>query len=260
VRPSLRSLLKQPDAMLLGTFVLIPRVEIVEALGHAGFAFVILDLEHGPFGVSELPALIAAANGVGMHAVVRVPTATEAVIGSVLDAGADGVLVPHVSSPDTAADVVAASRFAPQGARSVNPYVRAARYYATDDFLQEANDDIAVVVMVEGKDGLDALRDIAVVPGLDAIFVGPVDLSAALGVPGQPEHPKVQDSVRGILTDLAAAGVPAGIYAPTPQAASRWRGLGTRLVALSADMAMAYGGFISFAQGVDGKPAPASPA
>ena len=244
--PGLREVLADPGGRVLATFVLIPRVEIVEALAVAGFDAVVLDLEHGPFTVHELPALVAAATGAGLHTIVRVSHGDAATIGSVLDVGIDGVLVPHVTSAGDAASIVDACRFPPDGSRSVNPYVRSARYSAGEGYLEAQNRRVAVIVMVEGSAGLTHASEIAGVPGIDAVFVGPVDLSAALGVPGQPEHPKVVKRVRALLGELASAGAATGIYAPTPDAALRWQALGVPFVALSVDIAMAMEGFRSF--------------
>lgn len=240
---SLRAALRERRP-LLSTFVLIPRLEIVELLAAAGFAAVVLDLEHGPVGPSELPAIAAMAQGAGMYAVARVSSDSPAEILQVLDAGVDGVLVPHVGSAREARDVVRAARFPPAGERSINPYVRGAGYGA-DPYrtLAAVEEEVAVLGMLEGADALRELDDICAVPGLDAAFVGPVDLSAALGHPGEPEHPTVIAAVGDVLRRIDAAGIASGLYAPTPPAASRWLEQGATLVALSADSAMALRGF-----------------
>lgn len=241
----LRQRLRDRSAPLTSTFVLLPRVEIVEALAHTGFDAVILDFEHGPFGIAELSPLVAAAQGAGSQVIVRVEDASG--IGPVLDTGIDGILVPHVGSAADAAAVVDAVRFPPAGARSINPYVRSARYGTDESYL---TDRVATIVMVEGTDGLAALSDIAAVPGVDAIFVGPVDLSAALGFPGEPEHPRVLETIAEIIKTLAAADVATAMYCPTPAAARRWLELGAQLVAVSADIAMAMDGFRQVLRGV----------
>jgi 4-hydroxy-2-oxoheptanedioate aldolase len=160
-------------------------------------------------------------------------------IGNLLDAGVDGVLVPHVSSAEEAAAVVSAGRFAPAGERSLNPYVRAVRYGTDEDAARDlANARTAIIVMVEGAEGLANLEAISDTDDLDGIFVGPVDLSASLGVPGQPEHPKVVETITGIFERLRERKVASGVYCPTPEAAARWQKAGASLVALWADSAM----------------------
>jgi 4-hydroxy-2-oxoheptanedioate aldolase len=178
--------------------VILPRIEVVELAALAGFDAVILDQEHGPIGVEALPELVAAAQGAGLACVVRVPECRAKAIEAALDVGADAVLVPHVASADAARDAVAAARFAPDGRRGANPWVRAARYGALADFASEANDRCACLALVEETDGVAAIEDILAVPGLDAVFVGPVDLSHSLGYAGQPEHPAVVETVSGL--------------------------------------------------------------
>lgn len=235
----LRSRLLDPSTRLTATFVLVPRVEIVETAAAAGFGAVVFDLEHGPYDVPELSPLIAAARGAGAAALVRVGELSDTVIGRALDAGADGVIVPHVAAPEEAAAAVAAARFPPDGTRSVNPYVRGARHGWAPSFLTDAAAGVAVMVMVEGAAGMAAAAEIVAVPGIDGVFVGPVDLAGAIGRPGEPEHPDVVAAVGGLLRQAGAAGVAPAVYAPTPVAARRWFDLGARFVALSADIAMA---------------------
>ena len=227
----------------VATFVIVPRVEIVELAALAGFDAVILDQEHGPIGVETLPPLVAAARGAGLACLVRVPEGRAKQIEAAFDVGADGVLVPHVSSSAAAADAVAHARFAPEGRRGANPYVRAAAYSANERFFSDANARAACLALVEGKQGVRAIGEILAVPGLDAVFIGPIDLSAALGTPGQPEHSTVIETVRGLVERGRERGVATAVFAPTPEAARRWLSLGVRLVALSVDTGLILGGF-----------------
>lgn len=242
-RRPLREALADPGTRLTATFLLVPRLEMVELLANAGFDAVVVDLEHGPISIAELPGLVAAGHGAGAYVLARLGERTPATIGRALDCGVDGVLLPHVETAEDARDAVDAARFPPSGSRSLNPYVRAAGYHGDECFLATENAKVAVLVMVEGKDGLAALDDIAAVVGVDSVFVGPVDLSTSLGHPGQPEHPLVLDKIRDLMDRLARAGVGTGIYCPTPHAAARWQRAGARLATLSADIAMAGAGF-----------------
>jgi 4-hydroxy-2-oxoheptanedioate aldolase len=242
VSPNLRDRLRGDGPPLLGTFVIVPRIEVVEIVALAGFDLVVLDQEHGPLGIETLPPLVAAAEQARLACVVRVPECRAKQIESALDVGADGVLVPHVSSAASATEAVAASRFAPEGRRGVNPYVRAGAYGTDPRFVADANARAACLAMVEGKEGVAAIGEILAVPGLDAVFVGPVDLSASLGVPGEPEHPLVVETVRGLVDRGRESDVATGVFAPTPEAACRWLDVGARLVALSIDTAMMLDG------------------
>lgn len=229
---------------MLATFLMIPRVEIVEMLARAGFDAMIVDLEHAAVDIGDLPPLAAAAQGSRMRAIARLSSNSPAEIAKVLDTGVDGLLVPHVATAGEAARVVSAGRFAPAGDRSINPYVRATAYGWGDGSGRDAaNRRTALIVMLEGSGAIAEVDSICAVDGVDAVFIGPVDLSASLGVPGEPEHPTVVDAVRGVLGRAAARGAATGIYAPTPDAAARWFNVGASLVALSADVAMAVGSF-----------------
>jgi 2-keto-3-deoxy-L-rhamnonate aldolase RhmA len=243
VSASLRQRLGGHGPALIGTFLMIPRVEIIELIGLAGFDLVVLDCEHGPFGVEALPPLVAAARAAQLACVVRVPDSRAQTIGAALDVGADGVLVPQAQTAAAAADVVAAARFAPEGSRGANPYVRAADYSADGKFFATANDEAACLAMVESPEGVAALDEILSVAGLDAVFIGPVDLSAALGVPGETESVVVVEMVREIIDRGRARGVAASVFASTTDAAVRWLALGVRLVVLSVDTGLILEGF-----------------
>lgn len=247
---------------LLVTFVIVPRVEIVEAAAVAGFDGVVLDQEHGPIGIGDLPPLLAAAHGAGLAAVVRVPECRPKAIEAALDAGADGVLVPHVGTAEDAARAVAAARFAPEGSRGVNPWVRAARYGRDEAaYLASANASAAVIAMIEGLEGTRDAEEIVATPGLDGVFVGPYDLSAALGKPGRIDDPDVRERIDGIAARAREAGVAAAVFTPSPPAAPEWIERGFRLVALSVDAKMILEGFraaVSQARPAGRRPPPAA--
>ncbi len=152
---ALRKRLRQEEAML-ATFSIVPSVEIVQIIALAGFDAVILDTEHGPYGIEALVALIAAAHARQMHAIVRVRENSAAWIGAALDAGADGILVPQVASRREAEAAVAAARFAPLGRRGANPWVTAAGYGGDPGWFAAANEAVAVIVMIEGAEGVAA--------------------------------------------------------------------------------------------------------
>ncbi len=237
----LRGALADPARRMLGTFVSIPRVEVVELVGAAGFDLIVLDAEHGPFGIESLTELVAAAQGAGMYAVVRVPESRPQAIGAVLDIGADGILVPHVVSGEGTSAIVAAARFAPAGTRSLHNGVRAARYGADADYFTAANLRTAVIVMCEDAEAVAAIEDLAAAPGADAIFVGPLDLSASLGYVGEPGHPDVVATIRRVLGVADAAGKAGSLMAADPADARRWLDGGARMVLVSVDTAMFLG-------------------
>lgn len=240
---------------LLATFSIIASVEVVEMIGLAGFDAVILDMEHGPYGVQALGPLILAARARGLFPVARVRTNEASLIGAALDAGAAGVLVPQVPSADAALAAVSAARFAPEGSRGANPWVRAADFTAGPDWFSRANQDVAVMVMIEGKEGVQAVPEVLNTPTLDAVFLGPVDLSHALGVPGQTEHPLVLERVERVVAQAAERGMAVAVFAPTPKAARRWLDRGVRFVAVGVDTAHVLAGFRAAITEVGGGPA-----
>lgn len=231
-RPALRTLIGG-GGHLLGTFSLIPSADVIELIALAGFDFVIIDAEHGPFGLEAVRTGVMAARARGLFAVVRVPEPS--LVGAVLDVGADGVLVPQVSSAATARCVVEASRFAPEGTRGANPYVRAAGYGADPDWFAAANRDVAVMVMIEGVEGITAIPDILEVAGLDGVFLGPVDLSHSMGLPGQPDHPRVREAMEEVARRATARGMATAVFAPDPDRARSWWSRGIQLVACGVD-------------------------
>ena len=216
-------------------FSIVPAPEIVEITAAAGFECIIFDSEHGPYGVEAIRALVPVAHSLGLPVLVRVPDTEAAAIGVALDLGADGIIVPGISNAAQARTVVQAARFAPLGSRGVNPYVRAAGFTAGANWFSEANERTCVVVMVEGREGLERIDEILRTEGVDMIFVGPFDLSQSLGVPGEIRHPLVIEAIQTIIRATAALGVAVGIFVPDANGARYWRSHGAQFVAIGVD-------------------------
>jgi 4-hydroxy-2-oxoheptanedioate aldolase len=220
---------------LLGTFSLISATEVVELIALAGFDLVIVDMEHGPHELGQVHHAIVAAAAHGLATVVRVREPEPALIGAVLDLGASGVLVPQITSAADAGRAVRAARFAPNGGRGANPWVRAGGFGQRKNWFAEADREIAVLVMVEGATALADLPGILAVPGLTGIFLGPVDLSHALGVPGELDHPSVVAALQRAVEQAGAHGMAVGVFSAEATAAARWWASGVRLVAVGVD-------------------------
>ncbi len=231
---SLRERLRQSSPML-ALFCLMPSTEMVEHVALAGFDAVILDMEHGPLDIGTVRLQVLAAAARGIKCIVRVAANEPALIGAALDIGADGILVPQVSSVEEARRAVSAARFAPQGQRGANPWVRAADYGAELDWYEETNERIAVLVMIEGSAGAQAATDILKVPGLDGVFLGPVDFSHALGIPGQVDHPLIIEKFREIVAMAQQEKVACAVFAATALRCRTWIAKGMRLVAFGCD-------------------------
>jgi 4-hydroxy-2-oxoheptanedioate aldolase len=233
-RPALAHLVRERRP-LLGTFSVVPSPDVIELIALAGFDFVILDMEHGPYTLDLVHTCLLAAGCHGLPAVVRVAEHNAALIAAALDIGAAGVLVPQIGSARDAREVVAAARFAPRGTRGSNPWVRAAGYAGDPEWLARSNEDTLVMVMVEGTGAVRDIDQILAVDGLDAIFLGPVDLSHALGVPGQPEHPLVLRTLAEVAGKAAATGVTVAVFAPHAQRARTSWADGPTMVACAVD-------------------------
>jgi 4-hydroxy-2-oxoheptanedioate aldolase len=198
---SLKSRLNRSEK-LYGFFVGIPSPAVVEMIGYVGFDFVILDAEHAPIDVAALEHMLRAADGADIHALVRVPDASAARIQHVLDLGAEGIMVPHVTDAETARDIVQRAYYPPLGTRGASTVARAARYGAGEaaSFLRDRAGSTCVVAMIEDAVALPNVENIARVDGVDAVFIGPTDLSTSMGHPGEPGHPEVVAAIAGICT------------------------------------------------------------
>ena len=218
---------------LTGLFLGLPSPAMVEMIGYAGFDFVILDAEHGPAGTAALEHMMRAANCAGIAAIVRVAGPEE--ILHALDAGAAGILVPHVTSAACARDIVAKAYFPPRGSRGISGLTRAARYGFSGGYLASRHEATSVIAMIEDADALPHVADIATTEGVDALFIGPADLAGSMGFPGQPNHPKVVAAIARIVADARASG-PVALASTGRDAseAARLSAAGVTIVCLSA--------------------------
>ncbi len=204
-RPPFKARLRG-DAPLHGFFVGLPSPAIVELAGYAGFDFVIIDTEHGATGLETLEHMLRAAGSAGIAALVRVPRGNADDILHVLDAGADGILVPHVTSAEVAQRIVQHAYYPPRGRRGISTLSRAARHGLGEAaaVLREQAGRTTVIAMIEDEEALTEVGAIARVDGLDAVFVGPNDLAASMGFLGEAGHPEVRKAVAAIRDELAA--------------------------------------------------------
>lgn len=182
-----------------------------EICASAGFDWLLIDGEHTPHDAhSVLAQLRAIAAYPATQAVARVPTADPVVIKQYLDLGVQSLLVPMVDTAEQAAAIVRACRYPPAGERGVGG-ARAARWGGIPDYLNRADEQIAVVVQIETKTGLANLEAIAAVDGIDAVFLGPADLAASLGHRGNPGHPAVQSALSTAIDRIRHTGKAAGL-------------------------------------------------
>jgi len=227
---------------VVGPFMKSRDPAMVEIVGLAGFDFAILDMEHSALSIESMEDLIRMAGMRGIDSIVRVPEISESAISGPLDAGASGVLVPHVDTKEQAEEVVFLSKFSPLGERGMDVFARAADYshLPKEIYLEEANRRTLLILQIEGKKGVENLDDILLVKGLDTIFVGPYDLSQSLGVPGEIDHPKVTEKIKEVVGKVRKAGLSLGIYVDDVETAKRWINLGVQFIALLVDVVIFF--------------------
>ncbi|WP_430297597.1 HpcH/HpaI aldolase family protein [Sinomonas sp. B1-1] len=226
-RPTLSSKLAGTGAV--GLYCSVPSPVIVDMIGHAGFDFVILDTEHALVGPAELAALLTAARATGLDALVRIAEGDHAAILRALDAGAAGVVVPHVRCRADIDAAAKAARYHPDGTRSLGGG-RAAGFGEEDpvQLISRANAEVVVAALIEDREGVEAIGDILAGGGVDLVLPGPGDLSQSYGVPWQVRHPEVRAAVEAVHQACSRHGVPFAPMATHPEAAARWKAAGAR--------------------------------
>jgi len=226
-----------------GTWVQTPSPEVVEIMGWSGWDFVILDLEHGPYGAETLPHLIRAAEAGGAAPLVRVPQSAPHDVGKALDLGAAGIVTPGVTSAEAGEAVVRLTRFPPHGSRGASPSTRQLHYSAIPFPTLTAKDapQPLLVHQIEARLATNDLGSILGVEGLNVIFIGPYDLSTTLGLPGQFEHPKVREAITEIVDRAAERNVAVGIWVPDAKSGRFWVERGVRFVTVSNNELMLFG-------------------
>jgi 2-dehydro-3-deoxyglucarate aldolase/4-hydroxy-2-oxoheptanedioate aldolase len=219
---------------LVGTVVSLPTPEVVELLAGLGFDWLFIDGEHGPIGIHAAQSMLQAA-GSGFPCLVRVPVGNEEWLKKVLDLGATGVIVPQVHNAAQAEEVVRHCKYPPTGNRGVG--VARAHAYGNrfGEYLAQANEHTTVVVQAESAEAVENIEAIVQVPGIDAILVGPFDLSASLGKTGQLTDPVVQSAIGAITQACLAAGVRLGAFGVDPAAVQPFVELGYTLIAVGLD-------------------------
>jgi 2-dehydro-3-deoxyglucarate aldolase len=227
---------------LIGCWCSLANPTTTEILGVAGFDWLLLDGEHSPNDIATfIPQLMALKDS--SSAPIARPASNNAVeIKRLLDAGFYNFLVPMVESADEARRAVEATRYPPQGIRGVSTSQRSNRFGTVVDYFKGINEQICVLVQIESRKGLEAAAQIAAVDGIDGVFVGPADLSAAYGHLGQPDHPESQAAIANVFKAVHSVGKAIGILAPIEADARRYLEMGARFVAVGSDLGVFRGG------------------
>jgi 4-hydroxy-2-oxoheptanedioate aldolase len=217
-----------------GAWLGIPSSYVAEAVSHQGFDFVCIDLQHGMIDYPDACEMILAIHAGGSVPLARVPSNELGAINRLLDAGAMGIVVPLIETVDDVRAAVRACRYPPDGARSFGP--NRAAFAAGPGYFETANENVLCIPMIETRGALDAVEEILAVPGVDAIYVGPNDLSLSLGQQPGPDNPDpYQAAYRRIAAACADAGIVAGIQA-SAKLAAKHRETGYRMITISTDL------------------------
>ena len=222
----------------VGTWISSASPLVAEAVAHAGFDWALLDMEHSPLDMMGVVQLLQAVSASRMVPVLRVPWNDAVTIKRVLDAGVTTLLVPFVQSAAEAARAVAAARYPPEGVRGMSNSSRASKFGTASNYLRTANAGIALIVQLETVQALAELEAISAVPGVDALFLGPADLSASMGHVGEPGHPAVMRLMADAVQRCKALGKPVGTVGATPEVVAQYRAIGFDFVAVASDLAL----------------------
>jgi 2-keto-3-deoxy-L-rhamnonate aldolase RhmA len=221
---------------VLGPWITLSDPAVIEIIGRAGFDFLMIDGEHAPFNEIGMRDALTACDNTPAEVVVRVCANEEPRIKQALDLGADGVLVPMVNSPEDARRAVSAAKYPMLGNRGLGPW-RASDYFRDyRNYVAAANEATALIVQIEHKDAVAAIEDIIAVDGIDAIFIGPADLSASLGHGTNTGNPDTLAAIERVAEVCREKDMAMGIDCLSPEHITRWGALGFRFFSFGADI------------------------
>ena len=213
-----------------------------ELMGDTGFDWILLDTEHAPNDPMQVMHLLQAVQGGDTPAVVRVAWNDAVLIKRLLDVGAQSLLVPYVQNEDEAARAVSAVRYPPLGVRGVAGNARATRFGRIPDYFAKADGEICLLVQAETLDAVSRIEAIGKVDGVDGIFIGPADLSASMGLLGQPRHPEVMKVIVDAIKRIRKTGKAAGFLTPNVDDAKMIIAAGANFCAVGSDTGILVAG------------------
>jgi 2-keto-3-deoxy-L-rhamnonate aldolase RhmA len=224
--------------LLVGSWIQIANATSAEILAHAGFDWIGIDMEHTDIDMGSLAQIMRGMYGRGAAPIVRVEGNDVVQIRKALDLGAAGVLVPLVGSAEEAREAVRAAKYPPDGVRGYS-FSRMNNWGVEfAEYAPRANDDVAVIVMIETKSGVEQVDEIASVAGVDGVFIGPYDMSGSYGVPGETAGPVVAEACRRVIASCSNAGKSVGLHVVDPTAAAVGAAVdaGYNLICLGVDV------------------------
>ena len=226
---------------LFGTMLTLPSPEVAEMIAACDYDWLFLDGEHGSLSTLDWQRILQAVGG-RCASLIRVAANTEREIKKVLDIGADGVIAPQVNDAETARHVVACCKYPPRGIRGVG-LARAQGYGSYfSDYVETANDNTVVVVQAEHIDAVSNIDEIVQVEGIDAVFIGPYDLSASMGLMGQVDHPDVVAAIDRVGAACQRQGIALGYFATSAEGVLPYLDNGYHLICAGVDAGFVIGG------------------
>lgn len=234
---------------LVGMWVCSVSPVMAEIAAGSGLDWVMIDAEHSPQSLLDMQNQLQAMAAYPVTPVIRMPIGDSTLIKQVLDLGPQNIIVPMVSTPEQAQDVVRAATYPPLGVRGVgSALARSAKWGRIGDYLTNANDYVSVFVQIETVEGAKNAPEIAAVEGVDGVFVGPSDLAASMGLIGQQTHPDVVQAVRETFEAVRAAGKPVGVNAFDPKMAQQYMDWGASFVLVTSDVTLVARGSEALAE------------
>ena len=232
---------KLKKSPVIGLFSKTIDPSFIECIGFSGFDFVIIDIEHGPVSLENAQNLVRAAQISNVLPIIRVRENSFNLISAYLDIGAGGIQVPHVKKAKDIKKILEYAKFFPRGKRGICKFVRAADYSSVpkESFFEKSN-EIIIAIQLEGKEAIANLDEILNVEGYDILFIGPYDLSQSLGIPGQVDHPLVEDKILEIIEKCKKKKIIVGIFTDKIEDTLKWFKLGVKYLSYSVDVGIFY--------------------
>lgn len=226
----------------IGLWVALASANAAELLSHCGYDWLVLDGEHAPNDLPLLLAQLQATQAGAAHPVVRIPVGEAWLVKQVLDIGAQTVLIPMIETAEQAQAMARAMRYPPEGIRGMGTLGRASRYGLDESYIATANAQVCLLLQVESRAGLANLDAICAVTGVDGVFIGPADLSADMGYPGDPGAPEVVAAIGDALARIKASGKAGGILVGGADAGQAALAQGATFVAVGHDVGLLRAG------------------
>lgn len=223
----------------IGAFVTCNAPDLVEIIGLSGFDFVVIDTEHGPLSIESTVNLIRAAELRGLTPITRITNPMDSTILRSLDVGAHGIQVPQVNDIEAANHIVKSTKYFPMGNRGL-AMPRSSDYgtHPPMDYFKHINKETMIIVHCENKDGLENIEEIASIPEVDVIFLGPFDMSQSLWIPGEVNHPRIKEAAQRVVNVCKANGKAAGVFVTDGEQAKLKIEEGFQYIAMGMDITL----------------------